>query len=86
MAKTKNKAKAKAKTKSSPAKVRTAISSKALPPSAQVQKDRDFRAASLSSEALASPLASKTFSQLTAAEKDTLLEVIALRLGLVKPA
>jgi len=62
-----------------------ALSSKFLPLSAKAQKERDVRSALKSAELLAAPLSTKTFAQLTAAEKDTLLEVIALRLGLVKP-
>lgn len=69
------------KTKSQPA-----LSSKSLPLSPSSQREKDRRTASKASDDLASPLAAKTFSQLTAAEKDNLLEAIALRLSLVKPA
>jgi len=62
-----------------------ALSSKSLPLSTKAQKERDARLAQKSADTLAAPLSAKTFAQLTAAEKDTLLEVIALRLGLVKP-
>jgi len=88
---TKKKAPSKRKTrkkasKYTPKKSRKALCSKDIPHSADVLEARERNKAHISAEDLSATLRTKPFAQLTPAEKDSLLEAVALLLGLVKSA